>query len=140
MRRLLPSIAILVLLAVVAACGEDESTTRQGGDPIAAVAGKWGGTLEQKDTPPFPIRVTIASASDRDENVVSYGGTIDCEGTWRYLEQSGDSVVFEEVIGAGEGGSCKGRGRVTVTPADGDLEYEFRGGGVASRGRLTPAS
>jgi hypothetical protein len=137
MRRLLALAFVLLLLA---GCGEDETTTREGGDPIDSVAGEWEGTLQQKDMPSFPIRVTIASASARDENVVSYGGTIDCSGTWRYVEKHGATVVFEEVIDSGEGGNCKGRGRVRVTPSGGDLEYQFRGGGVVSRGRLAPAS
>jgi hypothetical protein len=137
MKRLLPLFAALLLLA---GCGEDEGTTPESGDPIASVAGDWEGTLDQKDMPPFPIEVTIASASDREENVVSYGGTIDCSGTWRYIEHHGATVLFEEVIASGEGGNCKGRGRVRVTPSHGDLDYQFRGGGVVSRGRLAPAS
>jgi hypothetical protein len=136
MRRLLP---LAVALALLAGCGDDESST-SASDPIAAVSGTWQGTLHQKDTKPFPIEVTIASADDPDDNVVNYGGSIDCSGTWRYLGSDGDTFEFEEVIDSGQGGACKGRGRVTVRHSAEELDYEFRGGGVESRGTLEQTS
>ena len=134
MRRLLP---LVVALALYAGCGEDESTTTAS-DPIAPVRGTWRGTLHQKDTRPFPIDVTIASADDPEDNVVNYGGSIDCSGTWRYLGSEGEVFEFEEVIDSGSGGACKGRGAVTLQPSGDELDYGFRGGGVESRGTLLP--
>lgn len=138
MRRLLLVIAALALLA---GCGgDDESTTGPPTDPLGAVKGSWSGTLSQRDTKPFPIEVTIASSTAPEENVVHYGGAIDCSGTWRYLGVDGDQVSFQEVIDRGRGGDCKGRGTVTVVPAGEDLGYRFVGGGVESRGRLARTS
>jgi hypothetical protein len=136
MKRAVLAIAAVALLA---GCGDDETSTGPSGDPIAAVAGTWAGTLHQKSTSPFPIEVTIASSSDPAANVVDYGGSIGCSGTWSYIGTDAESVQFEEVIDSGEGGPCKGRGAVTVRPAGGDLDYVFRGGGVESRGVLHSA-
>ena len=48
---------------------------------------------------------------------------------------------FREVIDRGQGGKCKGKGTVAVEPTQsGRLTYEFRGGGVVSRGTLTRRS
>lgn len=137
MRRLL---LLLATLALLAGCGEDEDTTTgPPTDPLGAVKGAWSGILSQRDTKPFPVEVTIASSTEPDENVVRYGGSIDCSGTWRYLGVDGDEVSFEEVIDGGGGGACKGRGTVTITPSGEDLDYRFVGGGVESRGGLRPA-
>lgn len=125
----------LLALALLAGCGDGEGTATAG-DPIAPIAGTWEGKLHQKDTKPFPIDVTIASADSAADNVVHYGGSIDCSGTWRYLGSEGDAFEFEEVIERGRGGACKGRGRVSVSQAGDDLDYEFSGGGVESRGVL----
>jgi hypothetical protein len=135
-------VSLLVLaLAPFAGCGDDDgSTTSSAADPITPVAGTWEGTLHQRDTRPFPIEVSITSSSDPEANIVNYGGSIDCSGTWSYRATEGVRVEFEEVIDSGEGGSCKGRGSVTVTPDGSELDYEFRGGGVRSEGVLREAS
>jgi hypothetical protein len=154
LRRTAPIVVLLSALALFAAgCGEKEEPdlseippppqpqppTPPQGLP-QAVIGSWQGTLEQKGVKPFPIRVAIASATDPERNVVHYGGAIDCSGTWAYLDAEGPQVHFRERIDSGAGGDCKGTGTVTVQP-DQDpkrLRYEFRGGGIESRGVLTP--
>jgi hypothetical protein len=104
-----------------------------------AVIGRWQGTLRQQRVKPFEIRVSILSATDRDRNIVHYGGEIDCSGTWAYRGTDGATVRFEELITSGAGDRCKGRGDVTVTAergTPGRLGYVFRGGGVESQGVL----
>jgi hypothetical protein len=104
-----------------------------------AVVGQWTGTLEQKGVRPFPVTVRIASATDPQRNVVRYGGQIDCSGRWTYLGVQGTQVRFDERIDSGSGGDCKGTGTVTVEAVKGGaprLGYEFRGGGVESKGVL----
>jgi len=133
------AIAAASCLVLLAGCGGDEATTTSAEDPIAAVTGAWEGVLHQKATAPFPVEVSINSSSDPAANVVRYGGAINCSGTWRYLGTDGSSVEFEEVIDSGQGGRCKGRGSVTVTPDGAELDYEFSGGGVVSRGVLREA-
>ncbi len=104
-----------------------------------AVKGQWEGTLRQQGVKPFAIGVRIASATDPSRNVVNYGGEIDCSGTWRYLDAEGPRVNFLERIDRGAGKKCKGTGDVTVRPLAGGskLGYEFRGGGIVSRGTLS---
>ena len=101
-----------------------------------AVMGTWQGTLGQKGIKPFPIRVTMASATDPQKNPVHYGGQIDCSGTWTYLDADGPNVRFRERITSGAGGDCKGTGTVTVQPRNGKLDYRFAGGGISSTGVL----
>jgi hypothetical protein len=102
-----------------------------------SVKGEWEGTLKQKGVKPFAIGVRIASATDASRNVVNYGGEIDCTGNWKYLDAEGPTVKFEERINRGAGKKCKGTGMVTVRAQGADrLSYEFRGGGVVSRGTL----
>jgi hypothetical protein len=104
----------------------------------SAIKGNWEGTLRQQGIKPFAIGVRIVSATQANRNVVHYAGQIDCSGTWRYLGAEGPEVRFREVINRGAGGKCKGAGTVTVEPTPNDrLSYEFRGGGVVSRGTLT---
>ncbi len=137
---------------VVAGCGggSEESTTAgvlsiktpptRG---IAAIAGNWRGRLHQKGFAPFTVTVTIASARDPSKNRVHYTG-IDCSGHWTYLGRPNAIVTsptyrFREVIDSGAGKACKGVGIVSLSDQGqppGRLRYEFRGGGVVSRGLL----
>jgi hypothetical protein len=143
-------VVLIVALAIAAGgCGEKQepdlsqlppTPQPQPSTPPAAlprsVVGRWQGTLHQHGLKPFEVRVKIVSATQRDRNVVHYTG-IDCSGTWSYLGADGPQVRFREVIDSGVGGKCKGKGTVTVSAAAADrLLYEFRGGGVASRGVL----
>jgi hypothetical protein len=85
---------------------------------------------------PFRIDAEIRSLQGPNRNSVSYTG-IDCGGRWTYLGASNGEYRFREVIDRGEGGDCKGVGKVTLEPRpDGRLDYEFRGGGVESSGVL----
>jgi hypothetical protein len=85
---------------------------------------------------PFRVTATIGSLDEARDNSVTYTG-IDCSGTWKFLDRAGDAYRFREVIDRGAGGSCKGVGTVTLTPTpEGQLDYEFRGGGVTSHGVL----
>ena len=105
------------------------------------VVGRWQGTLHQKGIKPFPISVSIVSATDPDRNAVHYGGEIDCSGTWRYVDADGPRVMFRETITSGKGAKCKGSGDVTVRAQAGKpekLAYAFRGDGVQSTGVLAP--
>ena len=148
LRRVLPFLALALLAA---GCGEKSEPDLseippppQPSPPAPpqglpqSVRGTWSGTLEQKGIKPFPIRVTIRSATDPKQNPVHYGGQIDCSGTWTYLDAEGPDVRFRERIESGAGGDCKGTGTVTVRPnQSGRLEYTFTGGGVESTGVLT---
>jgi hypothetical protein len=136
----------LLLSAGVAASGcgsEGTETSSAGGNPLVdSIHGEWAGTLHQADTNPFPIRVRIESEATPGDNVVHYGGEIGCGGTWRYLGGDESSARFRETIDRGAGGRCKGSGSVTLSRPDGSadsLDYRFVGGGVESRGVLSPA-
>ena len=152
--RTLPALALVAVAAIaVSACGEKEEPDLsqlppppqpQAPNPPKglpqAVVGQWQGTLRQKGVKPFPIGVRIVSATEPQQNVVHYGGQIDCSGNWRYLDAEGPEVRFRELIDRGAGGDCKGTGNVTVAPLDGAsprLRYEFVGGGVESQGVLS---
>jgi hypothetical protein len=149
-RRALPLLA-LVLAAIAAGCGEKEEPDLSNLPPPPqpqpptpprglpqAVIGSWEGTLDQKGIRPFPIRVSIVSATDPQENIVHYGGQIDCSGTWSYLDAEGPDVRFRERIDSGAGGDCQGTGTVTVRPQQNrKLAYRFTGGGVTSSGVLS---
>lgn len=147
------AIALAALSLLAAGCGEKQEPDLseippppQPSPPAPpeglpqAVIGHWHGTLDQKGIKPFPIRVTIASATDPKRNPVHYGGEIDCSGTWTYLDAEGPDVRFRERINSGAGDKCKGVGTATVAPLNGSgsdrLRYEFSGGGIESRGVL----
>lgn len=143
MSRITPLLVALALLgAAVGGCGDDEDeggdTTDEGAGAFADydITGTWSGTLNQKNLPDFRVRADIRDLNDKFKNTVSYTG-IDCSGHWEYLGRDGMAFLFEEVIDAGKGGNCKGKGNVTLTPfaADG-VDYSFRGGGIESAGIL----
>lgn len=141
---LLGLVAAMLAAAALSACGEKEepavieSTPRTTeNDVLADITGIWEGTLEQKGLKPFEARAVIRSPEDSRESTVDYTG-IDCSGTWTVLEVTGKTVTFLESIESGEGGDCKGVGKVQITAEPGEerLSYEFRGGGVESSGTL----
>jgi hypothetical protein len=130
---------LIALLAVPAllstGCGGGSSS---GDEAAGSIAGDWIGTLKQRGLAPFRIAVRIeASAAGR----VAYTG-IECGGRWNLdeiLESKPPVYEFTEQINEGAGGECKGTGLVSVehrTIGDPGLHYEFRGGGVVSRGLL----
>jgi hypothetical protein len=136
-------IAAVLAAEALSACGEKaepmiESTPRTTeNDVLADITGAWEGELEQKGLKPFQVRAVIRSPEDSRESTVHYTG-IDCSGTWTVLEVTGKTVSFLESIERGEGGDCKGVGRVEITAEPGEerLAYEFRGGGIESSGTL----
>jgi hypothetical protein len=144
--------ALATLAALLAGCGEKSEPDLSDVPPPPqpkpatppqglpqAVTGDWQGTLDQKGIKPFPIRVTIASATDPKKNPVHYGGQIDCSGIWTYLDAEGPQVRFRERIDSGAGGDCKGTGTVTLQPRNDKLDYRFAGGGISSTGVLSQA-
>jgi hypothetical protein len=144
MNRALACISALACALAIAACGEREEPEITPTTPEAEfeITGDWRGELTQQGTKPFTVRATIASLERFKDNVVTYGG-LDCTGTWEYLGPSETAYRFREVIDRGRSAKCKGTGTVTLTPlADDRLDYEFRGGGVVSKGdlqRFSPA-
>jgi hypothetical protein len=143
MKRLPRLVAAFVALTM-AGCGggsPQSSTTGATGAPpanaVAPIAGEWRGQLHQKGLAPFVVSATIGSDRQPSRNPVHYTG-IDCSGNWTYLGTSHETKYrFREVIDRGRGGSCKGVGKVTLTrQAANRLRYEFRGGGIVSRGLL----
>jgi len=146
--------AALAVAAIAAGCGEksepDLSDVPPPPQPQAPtppqglpqdVVGRWQGQLHQQGVKPFPMSVSIVSATDPDRNTVHYGGQIDCSGTWRYLDAEGPKVRFRETIDSGAGGKCKGSGDVAVQAQEGGaprLRYSFNGDGIQSTGELAP--
>jgi hypothetical protein len=146
-------IRVLALLAcgsalALAACGEksepslselDDAASRMAQSERFVIEGRWSGELRQKGLKPFEVDATIANLDDPKQNTVHYTG-IDCSGNWTYEGREGGAYTFREVIDRGAGGDCKGAGTVTLTPtANDELDYQFRGGGVESRGVLSRA-
>ncbi|MGZ5311893.1 MAG: hypothetical protein ACXWZK_09295 [Solirubrobacterales bacterium] len=138
--------AILALAAALAGCGEKDepdlagttsATTTTGSEiPGFAIEGTWSGELPQANLKPFRVTATIGSLQDPAQNTVSYTG-INCNGNWTYLGRQGTAYRFREQITGGKGGSCKGKGIVTLNPFDTDgVDYDFQGGGVQSAGVL----
>lgn len=146
-----------LLLLTAAGCGGDGTNTvdsdsedlapelasavEAGDSDPGPLAGTWAGTLEQEGQPSFPVHATIRSLTDRAENTVNYGGSINCLGNWKFRPNagSGETVEFTEVIDSGRGGNCKGRGTVSLTATSDPhaLDYVFKGGGIESSGTLT---
>lgn len=142
--RTFPLTLAIAIAAIAVGCGERQEP-EPGAAPASAgndesgfdIAGTWEGRLRQQWLKPFRVEATIESLDDSADSSVSYTG-IDCGGRWTYTGMAGDAFVFRELIDSGEGGDCKGVGTVTLTPApDGRLDYEFRGGGVTSRGLVS---
>jgi hypothetical protein len=141
-------VPLVFLLLSVVGCGNggeaiepgatgDEGVTRQ-------IAGRWTGTLHQKQLPAFEIAADISSDGAAE---VAYTG-IECGGEWS-LDGVQASLPprydFTEEIKAGAGGTCKGTGTVSLLPiqhnspnepAYSRMHYRFTGGGVTSRGLL----
>src|SRR3954453_22222545 len=125
------------LVLALAGCGSGGESTSTGTVGQGALAGIWTGRLHQQGMDPFTVIATIASPAGSSGNTVHYTG-INCSGKWSYLDSSGLDHRFREVIDRGKGGKCKGIGVVTLTTGSSTdrLGYEFRGGGVTSRGSL----
>ena len=143
MNRVLACISASACAIVLAACGErEEPEITSMPETEFEITGSWRGQLTQQGMKPFTVRATIASLERFKENVVTYSG-LDCTGTWEYLGPSETAYRFREVIDRGRSARCKGTGTVTLTPlADDQVAYEFRGGGVVSKGdlqRFSPA-
>jgi hypothetical protein len=134
-----PILALLVCALALSACGEKSEPEITGvNDEVQfKITGAWKGELRQQGIKPFPVEARIESLARSKQNVVRYGGEIDCAGTWEYLGASETTYRFREVIDRGSGGKCKGTGTVTLGPLTQDsVAYEFRGGGAHSQGRL----
>lgn len=124
--------AILALVAVLAGCGEKDEPELT---PFQ-IEGTWSGALQQANLKPFTVTATIGSLQGPAQNTVSYTG-INCNGSWTYLGRQGTAYRFREQITGGKGGSCKGKGIVTLNPFDANgVDYDFQGGGVQSAGVL----
>jgi hypothetical protein len=148
MRLRLATLCLTAALALcLTACGDDEATSVTTPEPAWEAAGSdeyilgsWAGVLRQEGMPDFRVRANVASLDDQAANRVFYTG-IECGGTWAYLGFEGTVYRFRETIDRGAGGACKGVGTVTLLPAGQDaVGYEFRGGGVVSRGLLRRTS
>ena len=142
-RRLTTTGVAVAMLAVAGSgCGGyDNGSTSTATAGQSVLAGHWKGQLRQKDLSPFTVTATISSPDGSAGNTVHYTG-IDCSGHWTYLRSEGSAHRFREVINRGSGGKCKGVGVVTLTTQSSAdrLGYEFRGGGVVSRGTLRRVS
>lgn len=140
LRPMLGLVASVLLIGSAGCGGSDGDMSTKSVMPFgqAELAGHWRGRLHQKGLDPFTVTAVIASPTGSAGNRVHYTG-IDCSGTWTALGEQGDAFRFREVITHGHGGNCKGVGTVTLTPTSDELGYEFRGGGVISRGALRRA-
>ncbi len=134
--------AALALGLAISACGEKSEPAvappKKVNPSVQSfdITGQWKGRLTQKKLKPFTVDATIRDLKSAKRNTVAYT-VINCGGNWSYQGARGNAFHFREVINHGKGGSCKGVGEVTLTPERGDmLDYEFRGGGVVSRGTL----
>jgi hypothetical protein len=138
-------VLISALTLFVAGCGSgDNDTTTEptpaiNGGKARAVAGDWTGHLHQEGLAPFRIAVRIEPSGNGQ---VAYTG-IDCAGEWKprgIMEPQSHYYDFVERITRGAGSQCKGTGRVNTyldaTLGEQRLDYEFKGGGVTSRGFL----
>lgn len=140
-KTLLIGLALMLVALPAWGCGDDSDDGTSTGEGAGAFAdyditGTWSGTLEQENLSDFRVRAEIRNLDDKFKNTVSYT-VIDCSGHWEYLGRDGTGFLFEEVIDAGKGGSCKGKGNVTLTPfSETGVDYNFRGGGVESAGIL----
>jgi hypothetical protein len=145
-RRLLP-LALGVL--VLAGCGSGADAGEEAGVSIGEgvtrqISGRWTGDLSQEGLKLFQIGVDIGADSTAK---VAYTG-IQCGGDWT-LDSAEASTppryLFTETIDDGAGGTCKGKGTVTLVPIQRlapngpaylEMNYSFTGGGVTSSGVL----
>jgi hypothetical protein len=158
-RRLIPLLTVAVLIGL-ASCGNDDdhkgpvdlSGVLPSDPTVAALEGDWAGELKQSGVAPFEVAVRFTPGATTR---VAYTG-IECGGTWSAtgtLDSLPPFYLFDERIDQGEGGECKGTGNVSLHPRErctkpeGErcgsyqhLDYEFRGGGVVSKGVLTRVS
>ena len=142
----------LGLLSVIGAlliggCGSDAGSsdvTAPGEGTTRQISGRWTGTLHQEGLKPFEVAADIGTDGSGE---IAYTG-IECGGDWT-LDEVRPSIppgyVFTEEIREGAGGNCKGTGRVSLSPIQGNspnrpaynrMNYQFTGGGVTSRGLL----
>jgi hypothetical protein len=134
-RRLFPFFVAAIALLAPACGGAMPVTSTQ--PARLGIEGAWRGTLRQEGLAPFVVTATIRAPGASRPSTVHYTG-IDCSGTWTYLGRTGPAYRFREVIDRGAGGKCKGVGAVSLVPEGVDrLRYEFRGGGVVSRGIIS---
>lgn len=146
LRSLLAPASVAVAALALSACGEKSEPTNPGDLPPPTtqpaparfdITGRFRGTLRQRGLRPFRVAVAITSLRRDGRNPVRYSG-LGCSGNWTYLGARAGALRFRERITRGRSRKCKGVGTVTLTPAGADrLGYEFRGGGVVSRGTLT---
>lgn len=114
----------------------DDGATSSGEGPQFEMVGSWNGILTQEGLPDFAVGAHIGSLEHAPRNRVHYTG-INCGGNWAFLRRAGSAFLFRETINSGEGGECKGTGTVKLTPVSANVvDYQFRGGGVISRGVL----
>jgi hypothetical protein len=146
-----PARGLALLFAIgallIAGCdsnGNSSEVTAPGEGITRQISGRWTGTLHQKGLKPFEIAVDIGADGN---GKVAYTG-IKCGGDWTLdgvLSSLPPSYEFAERINQGAGGKCKGTGRVSLAPIQGnepnapaynEMNYTFTGGGVTSRGLL----
>jgi hypothetical protein len=132
---------------LIAGCddgGDSSAVTAPGEGITRQISGRWTGKLHQKGLKPFEIAADIGADGS---GKVAYTG-IECGGDWT-LDEVQPSIPpgyhFTEEIREGAGGNCKGAGEVSLSPIQGhspnrpaynQLNYQFSGGGVTSRGLL----